>query len=107
MNAGTTYVWVPDEALQPRPRGFITLQERGAELFVDMLALDGPVQGQGVGGMLLRRAERFGKARGCRVVRLYVNDDNWRGIRFYRKHGLRVVWHDPALRSYVMEKPIG
>ncbi|MCI3920052.1 GNAT family N-acetyltransferase [Paenibacillus sp. TRM 82003] len=107
VNAGTTYVWAPDEAASPALRGFITLQVRGDELFVDMLALDDAVQGRGVGGQLLRRAERFGAHRSCRVMRLYVNDDNVRGIRFYQKQGMYVVWHDRQLRSYVMEKPIG
>jgi len=101
------YVWLPDEAHDPRACGFIAAFARGGELFVDMLAVDRSYQGHGVGGMLLRKAEAYGAALGCAVMRLYVNETNRRGIRFYRKHGMTAAWYDARLESYVMEKRIG
>jgi ribosomal protein S18 acetylase RimI-like enzyme len=107
VNQGTTFVWVPDEALRSRVGGFITCEPRGGALFVDMLALDRSAQGRGIGSMLLIQAERFGRVHGCTHTRLYVNDTNVRGIRFYQKHGMQPVWYDAGIRSYVLEKRIG
>jgi len=107
LDRGATFVWAPDGAADAEIGGFVTCVARGDELFVDMLALDGKHQGAGVGGALLRRAEKYGAAFGCKTMRLYVNDDNERGIRFYRKHGMAPVWYEARLRSYVMEKRIG
>ncbi|WP_309123456.1 GNAT family N-acetyltransferase [Paenibacillus sp.] len=107
VDRGTTFVWVPDGKPYAPAAGFLTAVVRGDELFVDMLAMDRAFQGSGAGGELLRRAEKHGVDRGCRVMRLYVNDDNARGIRFYRKHGMAPVWYESGIQSYVMEKRIG
>jgi ribosomal protein S18 acetylase RimI-like enzyme len=106
VNQGTTFVWLPDEATVSRMGGFITLIPRSGELFIDMLALDRSTQGRGVGALLLNKAIKYGAVHGCSVMRLYVNDDNRRGIRFYQKHGMYPVWYDAQLRSYVMERRI-
>ena len=107
LDRGTTFVWVPDGMPYAGAAGFLTAVVRGEELFVDMLALGREFQGAGAGGALLRRAERYGVERGCKAMRLYVNDDNERGIRFYRKHGMAPVWYEERFQSYVMEKRIG
>jgi ribosomal protein S18 acetylase RimI-like enzyme len=107
VNQGNTFVWVPDETSSVRIAGFITCLPRQGELFVDMLALDRNAQGRGVGSMLLTKAERYGRAHGCTYMRLFVNEDNVRGIRFYQKHGMHAAWYDPAIQSYMMEKRIG
>jgi len=107
LDRTVVFVWLPDEAHEPRVSGFIAAIARGGELFVDMLAVDRGYQGHGVGGMLLRKAEAYGAEQGCAVMRLYVNETNRQGIRFYQKHGMRPVWHDAKLESYVMEKRIG
>ena len=107
LDRGATFVWVPDGKPYARAAGFLTAIVRGDELFVDMLALDRGFQGRGAGGALLQRAENYGVQRGCKVMRLYVNDDNERGIRFYRKHGMTAVWYEASFQSYVMEKRIG
>jgi ribosomal protein S18 acetylase RimI-like enzyme len=107
MDRGVTFVWVPDKASVSRVCGFVTCIPRDRELFIDMLALDRNTQGRGIGALLLHKAEQLGMARGCSHTRLYVNDRNIRGIRFYQKHGMYTIWHDPTILSYVMEKPIG
>lgn len=107
LDAGLTFVWVPDEHPASRARGFVTARAKNGELFVDMLALDHHVQGRGAGTQLLRRAERYGVSRGCRRMRLFVNDDNIRGIQFYHKQGMQPVSYERIIRSYVMEKRIG
>lgn len=106
LNEGTTYVWTPDEASGQRVQGFITVLTQFDLLFVDMLALHRTVQGRGIGTQLLRRAERFGRRVGCKVMRLYVNEGNERGIRFYEKNGMQMVFYDSRRRSFLMEKPI-
>jgi len=107
LDRGTTYVWVPDEASRPRPRGFVTFRSHGRELFVDMLAIDRVYQGNGVGALLMNKAARLGRKRGCRFVRLFVNEGNGQGIRFYRKHGFYPVRYDAKNEGYVLEKRLG
>lgn len=107
LKQGTTKVWTPAAAPRSRPGAFITFFIRDAELFVDMLAVDAPYQRSGIGSRLLRLAEAWGVSRGCRVMRLFVNDDNRAGIRFYMKHGMMPAWYDERVRSYIMEKRIG
>lgn len=107
LKRGVTLVWTPSGVSDVRVGGFIAFIVRGEELFVDLLAIDEGYQGGGVGGALLRRAEQYGISRGCRLMRLLVNDDNERGIRFYRKHGMVPAWYEMRYRSYVMEKRIG
>ena len=107
LNLGATLVWTPGAAPRSRPGAFVTYLMRSDVLFVDMLAVDEPYQRRGIGSRLLRLAEAAGAAGGCRVMRLYVNDGNRAGIRFYMKHGMAPVWYEERVRSYVMEKPIG
>jgi len=106
LNQGETLVWTPRASPRSRPGAFVTYLLRGGMLFVDLLAVDKSYQRRGVGSRLLRLAEARGAAGGCRVMRLYVNDGNRAGFRFYLKHGMTPVMYEERIRSYVMEKPI-
>jgi len=64
------------------------LYHAGPAALIEVLFVQGPVQGRGVGSALM--ADLFGRlARvGCVVVSVGAMPDNVRAIRFYRAHGL-------------------
>lgn len=61
------------------PTGFLGLNERK----IEMLFVDPPSQGQGVGGRLLRHAEALKGSR----LQVDVNEQNEMAYAFYRKYG--------------------
>ncbi|MCZ8513651.1 GNAT family N-acetyltransferase [Paenibacillus filicis] len=87
-----------------RPVAFITLRTVREHLQVDMLAVHQREQGRGVGSRLMRFAERYAGARGCREIRLWVDEANNQAQRFYMKHGYQIIHFDPNLKCYMMVK---
>jgi len=84
--------------------GFVSCRVEGAVLYIDMLALDGKMQHRGWGKRLMEVARSYGKRRGCRIVRLYVDDTNVRAIAFYSKLGFAISSYYPSFRCYSMRK---
>ncbi|MDM4718119.1 GNAT family N-acetyltransferase [Micromonospora sp. WMMA1363] len=63
-------------------------------------------QGRGIGGRLLRAVEAVVAARICRFA-LFTGADSEDSLRFYQRHGYRVVGHEPdpnGVRLAVLEK---
>lgn len=84
--------------------GFIHLLLYQRTILIDMLAVASKAQGKGCGKALLSRAETLGRTKGCESARLLVDDDNIRGIHFYRKQGYSILRHDSWNRCYEMSK---
>lgn len=92
---------------QTKPaHGFIVFFQKERKLFVDMLAVSPEKQGQGLGSRLMARAESFGKRKGCETANLFVDRTNEKAIRFYEKLGYSPVRYEPAIRCYLMSKPL-
>jgi GNAT superfamily N-acetyltransferase len=66
------------------------------------LVVDEACRGEGVGPLLLRAAEDWARARGCRAVRVRSNVVRERAHAFYEREGYRKV-----KVQQVFEKPLG
>lgn len=86
--------------------GFIHLILYPRVLIIDMLAISAKAQRKGYGKALMSHAEQLGSSEGCMSVKLLVDDDNQRGIRFYKKQGYSILYHDSWNRCYEMSKKL-
>ncbi|MFC5701982.1 GNAT family N-acetyltransferase [Cohnella faecalis] len=104
LRQGSTLV----AARSPRsvPFGFLHLIVQDRVLFIDMLAVDASQQGRHWGTYLLARAEEHGRKKGCADARLFVDDTNQSGLRFYERRGYRVLNHLKALLCFELTKPL-
>ncbi|MBN2980005.1 MULTISPECIES: GNAT family N-acetyltransferase [Cohnella] len=100
------YTFVVSRVRSGAPIAFVHFIVRGELLFIDLLAVDGASQGRGWGTELMRRAESFGRSRGCSRVRLYVDEGNAKGLRFYLRLGYETVRHAAELRAIELAKPL-
>lgn len=105
LKRGTALVW--SYSSNTAAAAFILMYPIGSVLFADLLAVDRGLQGKGIGTLLLREAERFGRQQGMSRLQLYVNASNAKGIHFYQKKGMSIVRYDQYLKSYLMDKWIG
>jgi ribosomal protein S18 acetylase RimI-like enzyme len=71
--------------------GLIVLVERPDHLLVENVAVDPPLQGTGVGRMLLAYAESHAAACGLSELRLYTNEAMTENLAFYPRLGYREV----------------
>jgi ribosomal protein S18 acetylase RimI-like enzyme len=97
---------VAADSLRGKPFGFVHMEIHGPVLFIDLLAVDSAKQNRKWGTYLMKAAEAFGTAIGCTEARLFVDDTNVRGLRFYQKLGYSVIWHISAGSCYDMGKPL-
>lgn len=88
------------------PVAFVHMEIRHPTLFVDLLAVDAKAQHRGWGTKLMAAAEKIGREHGCYDVRLFVDDTNDSGLRFYRNLGYRVARHIPEANCREMVKPL-
>lgn len=70
--------------------GFVALSPRGPRRSIEMLFVSPDHFRRGWGSLLLRLATLRHGAR-----RVSVNEENRSALRFYRKHGFRIVGRDP------------
>ncbi|MFC5528643.1 GNAT family N-acetyltransferase [Cohnella yongneupensis] len=91
---------------QSVPFAFVHMEIRGNVLFVDLLAVDSRHQNRQWGTELMRRAEQYGRKRGCTVSHLFVDEGNTRGVRFYERLGYHVISHIEALKAFHMHKSL-
>lgn len=58
-------------------------------LFVDVLAVSGAHQGQGIGTFILEQLEHLARVRGCTHIVLEAAENNEKALRFYRKRSFQ------------------
>jgi len=104
LRRGPTFV--ASRTRQSPPFGFVHIEIRGSVLFVDLLAVDVRHQNRSWGTELMRRAESYGRKKGCTVAYLFVDEGNARGIRFYRRLGYESLAYVDALKAYHMHKSL-
>jgi len=101
LRRGVTYVLKPNN----RPAfGFIHLLIKGRNVWIDMIVVDPRKQGKGWGKVLLARAERYGKRKGCTTASLYVDTTNDSAQRFYTREGYRHIRYEHSVRCYLFSK---
>lgn len=74
-------------ATPERVVGLLVLWPRGDHLLIENLAVLPGVQGRGVGGLLLDRAEQEARRSGTAAVRLYTNAWMHENLAWYGRHG--------------------
>ncbi len=67
--------------------GYLVLASKDDHLLVENLAVRPETQGQGVGGVLLRLAERRARELGHAEIRLYTNEKMTENIAYYGRKG--------------------
>lgn len=100
------YTLVAAKSRFSEPFGFLHLVVQDSSLFIDLLAVDPDQQNRHWGTELMKRAEEFGRANGCRTAYLYVDEGNYRGQRFYKRRGYVITQYVKELHCYRMEKLI-
>ncbi|MBO9600203.1 MAG: GNAT family N-acetyltransferase [Cohnella sp.] len=104
LRRGPTFV--ASRTRQSAPFGFVHFEIRGSVLFVDLLAVDSRHQNRRWGTELMTRAESYGRKKGCTVARLFVDEGNARGLRFYRRLGYQSLAYIEELKAYHMHKSL-
>lgn len=89
---------------QAQPIAFLHLEVRQDILFIDLLAVAPSAQNRNWGTELMRQAEVYGVRQGCTEAKVFVDDTNERGMRFYAKLGYSVVRHIRDAYCYELMK---
>lgn len=101
---GKTFVLVSRKG---EMNGFCHTVKKGKTLWIDMLAVESSKRGRGIGGALLRRAEKYSRAKGCKVLGLFVDEHNEKAQYFYNKHGFILTDYRRDYRCYMYQKLVG
>lgn len=89
LKRGVTFV--KSKTARSAPFGFVHLLIHGKLMYLDMLAVHYKYQGKGYGKDLLHCAERYAKVQGCSEVKLLVDYENVKALRFYEQMGYQTV----------------
>jgi ribosomal protein S18 acetylase RimI-like enzyme len=98
-------VFVTSRSGKP-PFGFISLMIKKRILFIDLLAVEPSDANRGWGSRLMAIGERYGKKRGCPIVRLFVDQTNKHAIDFYKNKGYEIQEYIPLVHCYLMQKTL-
>ncbi len=82
------------------------MEFRGRTLFIDLLAVDSRHQNRQWGTALMNRAEQYARKKGCTLSHVYVDEDNFRALRFYHNLGYYILRVIPALKIIEIAKPL-
>lgn len=88
------------------PFAFLHMEFRGTVLFIDLLAVDSSEQNRHWGSELMKRAETYGRKKGCTLSQLFVDEGNTRAHRFYHRLGYYPVRAIQSLRVIELVKPL-
>ncbi|WNQ09956.1 GNAT family N-acetyltransferase [Paenibacillus aurantius] len=102
---GRGVTWVSASHGRP-PDGFIVFLVRDGRLWIDLLAVSPGRQGSGRGSALLAKAEEHGRKKGCREVRVFVDESNTRAEWFYYRKGYRRVSYVQGVKCHILAKPL-
>lgn len=86
------------------PLAFLHMEFHYQILIIDLLAVDSKVQNRQLGTELMRRAEQHGLKKGCTMSRVFVDEDNYRALRFYHRLGYYTLRLIPALKVIELNK---
>ncbi|MBB6669806.1 GNAT family N-acetyltransferase [Cohnella nanjingensis] len=104
LNRGVTLV--VSRTRGGEPFAFLHMIVQQETLFVDLLAVGANHQNRHWGSELMRQAEAYGRKHGCKQARLYVDEGNYRGQRFYQRLGYSVIGYRSDFQCYEMVKPL-
>jgi ribosomal protein S18 acetylase RimI-like enzyme len=84
---GEVYVLVSGVELA----GLLALEAQDQALFIENVAVDPALQGQGLGRRLMTFAEQQARQRGMRELRLYTNEVMVENLVFYQRLGFEEI----------------
>lgn len=87
LRRGATLVVARSRRSTPLAFLHMELHIRYQTLFIDLLAVDSKYQNRQWGTELMQRAEQYGVNHGCIMSRVFVDEDNYRALRFYYRLG--------------------
>ncbi|WP_269432681.1 GNAT family N-acetyltransferase [Effusibacillus lacus] len=93
------------ETEDSRLAGFYNFIEDETVLHLNVIVIDTPYQGTGVAESVMRELEQTARQRSCSEIRLNVQTNNSRAIRFYEKMGFVQV-AAPFLNTIPMSKKV-
>lgn len=88
------------------PVAFVHFEAIGDILNIHTLVTHPEHRNRQWGTKLMAHAEAYGRARHCKVVRLYVDRINPKAHHFYNKLGYHSVRYIPELHCYELHKPL-
>lgn len=88
------------------PIGFLHMEFRHPTLIIDLLAVDSRHQNKKLGTALMDRAESYGRKRGFTAAIVFVDDHNYRALRFYRRFGYDTLSEIPSLKIVELAKSL-
>jgi len=91
IEAGRIYVARDGAAVA----GVVVTTRRESELVIDQLAVDPGRQRAGIGSWLLARIEETARSTGLPALSLYTGEMFPHLVRFYERHGFRIVRRGP------------
>ncbi|MFD2672992.1 GNAT family N-acetyltransferase [Marinicrinis sediminis] len=100
LRAGRTWVAVK----QGRSVGLVHAVVQSQAVWVDLLAVLRSEQGSGIGEKLLKRVFQYASYKKQKTVQVAVDGGNTRAMRFYEKHGFRIVDYIPEWDVHVMRR---
>lgn len=86
--------------------GFIHVLERQDRMWIDLLAIDTPYQGRGIGSRLLAAGETYAFRKDNKEILVGVDRSNKQGRLFYERHGFRVMRYLPDFDCWQMAKTL-
>jgi len=88
------------------PLGFLHMEFRHPTLIIDLLAVDSVHQNNKLGTALMDRAESYGRRQGFTAARVFVDDHNYRALRFYRRLGYHTISVIPSMKIVELAKSL-
>jgi ribosomal protein S18 acetylase RimI-like enzyme len=97
---------VVSQSRRSSPIGFLHMQFRNKTLFIDLLAVDSRHQSKQWGTALMIIAENYGRFKGCNTSHVFVDEDNYRALRFYHRIGYNTLQAIPSLKVVQLAKSL-
>lgn len=88
------------------PLAFLHMEFNYQTLFIDLLAVDSKYQNRQWGTLLMQKAEQCGIKKGCTMARVFVDEGNYRALRFYHRLGYYNLRTIQSLKVIELAKPL-
>ncbi|QMV43424.1 GNAT family N-acetyltransferase [Cohnella cholangitidis] len=88
------------------PIAFLHMEFRGPTLLIDLLAVDSRHQSKQLGTALMRHAEQYARNKGSEMSHVYVDEENYRALSFYRRLGYHTLRAIPSLKVVELIKSL-
>ncbi|GIV38422.1 MAG: hypothetical protein KatS3mg033_0222 [Thermonema sp.] len=88
LKSSDTSVWIA--GTPQHPTALLALRSTPPTAYIELIAVDLPERGKGVGRCLMQHAAHRARQAGCRFLRLNTQYHNRQAIQFYEKAGFQI-----------------